>query len=114
MTTNKSLFLRQQNFFFVEDYEYFRGCNDIHGKGNCRDKGKRCPSERQCTDCTLGKCIQLAKEKYSEGFSYTKKFDRTTYCSLCTLEQLGKLETDDYSVVYKRTGKLQIGSPLCV
>ena len=77
--------------------------------------GKRCVSETECSDCTFGKCIQLAKEKNSEGFSYSMKPGGTSSCRLCTVEQLSTLETmvatdnDDDKfgnnwAVYKKSG----------
>ena len=92
--------------FFIDPYEYFGGCKDVDRNGHCREEGKRCGSNSECTDCTLGKCIQLAKEKYSEGFSYLMKSDGASYCSLCTIEQLDSLQTDAFWTVYKKPGNV--------
>ena len=93
----------------VEPYEYFGGCKDAHRTGHCQEEGKRCGSSNQCIDCTFGKCIQLAKERNSEGFSYFKRSDGDSYCSLCTTYQLRTLQTDAFWVVYKRPGNLLMG-----
>ena len=88
------------------------GCKDLR-MGYCvnRDEGYRCNSEDECIDCTFGRCVQLAKEKDAEGFSY---FQQISYspspptCKLCTIEQLDdwvSLKDDDYWVTYRRSSK---------
>ena len=94
--------------FFKAPYEYFRGCKDIHGLGFCTEEGERCVTENQCSNCTFGKCIQLAKDKDSKGFSYSKKLDGTSHCKLCTIKQLGTLQKEHHWVVYKISGNLRL------
>ena len=93
----------------ADPYEYYEGCKDGQ---NCKE-GKRCISANQCTNCTFGRCIQLAKETNSEGFSYSNTelsgtFQDGTHgssqCKLCTNEQLATLVTEKNWVVYKRAG----------
>ena len=63
-------------------------------------------SANECTNCTFGQCIQRAKEKYSEGFSYSISNE----CKLCTKDQLETLEREEGWGVYTRKGDLiQIG-----
>ena len=85
--------------FITAPYEYFDGCRD---SALCKD-GRRCLSGNECTDCTLGRCIQLAKVKNSKGFSYSKQGGR---CNFCSMMQLTTLQTDRYWTVYTRTGNL--------
>ena len=83
-------------------------------RGYCLGEGKRCVSEDQCTNCAFGKCIQLAKETDSEGFSYSKTPNGTTSCNLCTLEQLSTLQTEAHWAVYKKSGDSRVALPICL
>ena len=94
-------------FYPKGQYKYIRGCKDIHRLGLCTSMGRSCASENKCVDCTFGKCIQLAKEKDSKGFSYSKRPNGTSYCRLCTMEQLRRPQDDFYSVVYQKIGKFR-------
>ena len=93
--------------FFQDPYEYFEGCYQAR-RGYCIGEGKRCVSDNQCTNCTFGKCIQLAKEKDSEAFSYSKLPNGTSACKLCTTEQLGTLQTEAQWAVYKKSGNWKV------
>ena len=73
-----------------DPYEYFQGCKTVRN-GECLEEGQSCVSENQCTNCTFGKCIQLAKQRYSIGFSYSRQ---TYSCKLCTLDQLDTLQKE--------------------
>ena len=65
----------------------------------CTD-GQKCLSLNECTDCTFGKCIQLAKEKNSKGFSYSTNKE----CKLCANEHFANLREEEGWAVYARKG----------
>ena len=81
---------------FTAPYTHLSGCLD---RMPCKD-GKSCLSAIECADCTFGKCIQLAKEKHSEGFSYSSRKE----CKLCTSDQLESIQTEENWAIYRATG----------
>lgn len=89
-------------YILTDPYEYFTGYQGLLEDGKAGQEGKRCLSPSECmgSSCEFGKCIQLAKERYSAGFSYSVQKE----CRLCTIVQLTALETQKYWAVYRRTG----------
>ena len=82
-------------------YEHSGGCQD---RTYCM-QGLRCISKDECSKCTLGQCIQLAKENDASGFSYSPERN----CRLCTTEKLKNLEKQKYWAVYRRRGNQSLG-----
>ena len=67
--------------------------------------GAKCDSVDGCVQCTFGRCIQLALEAKSDGFSYSPS---KTSCRLCIKEHFKRLVRNNLWGIYMKGKNLKI------